>query len=93
MEQNELEFLTTAILNRLSGRAKAPPAVTFGIGSGVARPAALDSPDLAVQRDARAQYAREMSDRCDLHQFSDAEKIEYRKAAIDILRQDGYVID
>lgn len=93
MDQTELETLTSAILNRLSGRAKAPPASTFGIGSGVVRPAELDSSDVAVQRDARAAYAKEMSDRCSIHQFSDAEKIEYRKAAIDVLRQDGYFVD
>ena len=43
MDQNELETLTSAILNRLSGRAKAPPTSSYGIGSGVPRPAATDS--------------------------------------------------
>lgn len=92
MDQTELETLTSAILNRLSGRAKAPPASTFGIGSGVVRPAELDSPDLAIQRDARAAYAKAMTDKAPIEQLSALEKIEYFKAAQDVLRSDGYFV-
>jgi hypothetical protein len=58
----------------------------------VARPAALDSSDVAVQRDARAAYAKEMTDKAPIEQLSALEKIEYFKAAQDVLRSDGYFV-
>jgi len=93
MDQTELEALTTAIISRMNGNARQPPRSRLGIGSGVARPAALDSQDVAVQRDARAAYVREMTDRAPLEQLSPEERIEYYKAAQDVLRSDGYYVD
>lgn len=93
MDQTELESLTTAILSRLAGSNRQPARSRLGIGSGVPRPAALDSSDLAVQRDARATYVKEMTDRAPLEQLSPAEREEYFKATQDVLRGDGYYVD
>jgi hypothetical protein len=92
MDANEKEELLTALLNRISGHAKAPARSAFGIGSGVARPVGLDSPDVAVQRDARAAYVKAMTDKAPVEQLSPAEKLEYFKATQDVLRQDGYYV-
>lgn len=90
MDQNEIEAVASALISRMAGFNKAPIQSRLGIGSGVARPAALDSPDLAVQRDARAAYVREMTDRAPMEQLTAAERAEVFTATQDVLRSDGY---
>ena len=92
MDQTELETLTSAILNRLSGRAKAPPASTFGIGSGVARPAALTQAMWPSGPNARAAYAKEMTDKAPIEQLSALEKSVSKAQPQDVLRSDGYFV-
>lgn len=55
MNDSEEQRLLTALAKRLAGPANPVPG--FGQGTGIARPAEMDSPDAAVARDARSNYA------------------------------------
>ena len=90
MNENDIEAVASALISRMAGFNRAPVRSRLGIGSGVARPAALDSPDLAVRRDARASYVAAMTDRCPVEELSVDERREVFEACQDRLRQDGY---
>lgn len=89
MERNDIDAIANALAARMSGSNKAPQS-RLGIGSGVARPAGLDSPDAAVRQDARASYVKEMTDRAPMEQLNASELAEVFAATQDVLRQDGY---
>jgi hypothetical protein len=77
------------LLNALARALSARTATTPGAGSGIPRPAELDSTDAAVVRDARARYVAQLTDQ-PMTRLSAEEKATIRQEIDAVLKDSGF---
>ena len=81
------EDLLTSLAKALAARIT--PTATPGGGSGIPRPAELDSTDAAVARNARANYVAQLTDQ-PMTRLSAEEKATIRQEIDAVLKDSGF---